>query len=826
MLNRYQIPTGRERWCVAVAAILFPLLVFMPAAYGAVEAWSELGVLIAAGLLAVVLAARYVFDRDAKIVRGWVFLPLVAFFVLGLLQLLPLSWSVVAAISPRTAAIQQEMLSDALDFVQNGKLSFYPLETSHHLRLLLVGIVVFASVSLTLQSGRWILGLLQVIFVIGCAEAALAIVQIATGARSIYWLDGRAGGGVVTSGSFVNYSHFCQFMNLSLGAGIGLLMVRVHSDDHRTRPEPVRLRMITAAWQAHGLLLSGLILCALAVLTSMSRNGALALIVASGVIGIAIARRNSAHWRNWLMGLVPLAVLACLLAFGFNAFYARMGTLQDGASVRDRWEMTLGALRAWRDFPIFGSGLGTHEFVFPMYDTALTPVVAAHADNDYAQLLEEMGLLGTFCVATFLVSIAILAVNLMRKGNSRLAQATYGLAFGLVAVAIHSSTDFGQRVPAIFCLSAVFCGLIVALHRVEQRAQRMASPSHQQEHRPHYQRWIAAACCIVVTGACGLAIRDAYAAYLGERWSAMADDVADRIQQEKSEPTDEDFVDLLAATEAAAASEPANVKYAYLLNLHRWQSLSRVVDPDSGRIVLHPDALPFSARIADELTQARSLAPTYGPPIALEGAIRLFVLGDEKAAQLVRRAAKVSSYDPFTCLTAGQLAVRDGNIDEGQRLLNRAVQLNPGLYSEVMDIYVVKLGRPELARDLAADSYDRLQQLAKLCETQPQFASLAHEIRAQAESLLRGRIEAETASAVELATVARIDFGSGSYESAISLYRKALGKDYRQVEWRLQLARCLAKLGDTEAAAHELRICLRLRPRHAEAEKLLQDLSR
>jgi tetratricopeptide (TPR) repeat protein len=242
--------------------------------------------------------------------------------------------------------------------------------------------------------------------------------------------------------------------------------------------------------------------------------------------------------------------------------------------------------------------------------------------------------------------------------------------------------------------------------------------------------------------------------------------------------------------------------------------------------VLHPDALPFSARIADELTLARSLAPTYGPPIALEGAIRLFVLGDEDAAQLVRHASQVSPYDPFTCLTAGQLAVRDGHLEDGQRLLERAVQLNPSLYGEVIDIYVVKLGRPELARRLAAGHYDRLQQLAKLCEAHSQFAPLASEIRTEAENYLRGRIEADEANANELATVARLEFASGNFESAVSLYRKALVRDYRQVEWRLQLARSLASLGQNEDAVRELRICLRLRPRHGEAERLLKELSR
>ena len=77
----------------------------------------------------------------------------------------------------------------------------------------------------------------------------------------------------------------------------------------------------------------------------------------------------------------------------------------------------------------------------------------------------------------------------------------------------------------------------------------------------------------------------------------------------------------------------------------------------------------------------------------------------------------------------------------------------------------------------------------------------------------------------ELAALALIDLNHGNLPSAIELHGRALAQDYPQVDWRLNLARALAKNGKSDEALHEVRICLRLRPHHAEATQLLEDLS-
>ena len=48
----------------------------------------------------------------------------------------------------------------------------------------------------------------------------------------------------------------------------------------------------------------------------------------------------------------------------------------------------------WHRFPILGTGLGTHEMVFPMFDTSTESTAPAYVEVELAQVMEEMGIAG------------------------------------------------------------------------------------------------------------------------------------------------------------------------------------------------------------------------------------------------------------------------------------------------------------------------------------------------------------------------------------------------------------------------------------------------
>ena len=826
ILDPDSLPVAGAKWDWSITGLLAALLVFMPAAFGAVDAWSELIVVVGAAALSLCVIARVGLDREFRLARTWLYVPPALFLLLVGLQLMPMPISIVRSLAPWNIATREQLLGENFGPTQLTTMSFYPRATADQLRLALVAATVFVTVASVFRTVRLIKILLTVVFTIGCAEAALALAQILTGSNGIYWRI-PAGQRIVTSGTFVNYSNFAQFMNLSLGAGLALVLFRLQDQRRHEVYSGSWTSTARRYWENHGWLFVGIILCAVAVFTSMSRNGAISLIVATAVVGAALYRRDTFSWRGWMLGALPAGVLAILLVFGFDYVYNRLSTLHQIDAYKTRWDMTTAALQAWQQSPLWGTGLGTHEVIFPMFDTTAATAVAAHADNDYAQLLEEMGLVGAILIGLFFAGVAVAILKLAFRGHSSVSNAVYGLALGLIAVAIHSATDFGQRLPANFCITATFCGLIVAIARLEKRNRdiRHDRVPRQAAIPASVRRTVAAAAFVGLAIIWSVAINSAYAAYIAERWYTAALSIESRMRDPAIPATDEDYVDLIAAAEAASASEPDNVNYQYWLNYYRWESLSRTIDSESGQIVLHADAIPFVQRIADDLAATRRICPTFGPPYALEGQLRLFVLNDQSGAELIRTGVRLAPYDPPTCLVAGQLAARKGQLDEAKPLLSRAIELHPPYFGEVADLYITELKLPALARELAGDDYRRLNELARLLPVNDQNAKLAQELRTASEASLRRRILAADVSASELASLAQIDLNLGDSASAIDLYRRALAKDYLQVGWRLNLARALAKAGQQDAALHEVRICLRLRPHHPEATQLLQELS-
>lgn len=816
----------RNRWDMAIEATLAAMLAFMPLAFGTVDAWSELIALGFAAVLSLAVVLRVAVDRTYHLPWTWAYLPLALFVLLIVFQLAPLDRDWINRLSPAAAATRDELLgadgmSPAANTLDLATISMYPPATAHGLRMVLVGAAVFFVTAATFRTTPQIKRLLLIVFVIGCAEAALALLQIFTRADRLYWTF-DAGTDRITSGSFVNYSNFSQFMNLSLGAGLALLVLRLHEerlshgrDDDLARP------FGGANLAQHSGLLAGLILCALAVLASLSRNGAISMVVAGAVVGTALLVRGTLSRRGWVLAMLPLGALAFVLVFGFDAVYRRLATLGERDSLASRWDLTLGTLRAWLAFPIWGAGLGTHEYVYPRFDQSTSAYFAGHADNDYAQLLEETGILGAALVLGFLAVIVALLVRLCRRGRTASSAAAFGLAFGLLAAAIHSATDFGQHLPAVFCLSAVTCALAVQLARIDRGA---VQPSLGRRAMA-WRRGFAVAAVAALALGWGWALRDAYAAHVGEMWWAAAYDLDNAIQIAGPDARDDDYADLLAATEQACAADPDNVLYAYTLNLYRWRAMSREADPATGQVRLDAEALPLVARIADELTAVRRLCPTYGPPYAFEGQLRLLVLGDQRGATLIEHGVRLAPYDPSTCLIAGEVAARAGRGEEATSLLRRAVALSPYLFHDAISVALDELNRPELALELADDDPARLTELANLAASREAGAALADRARRAAEDALRTRVKNGTASPPELATLAAIDAQHGDNDSAAALYFEALQAKYDQIDWRLARARALVAAHRPQEALDEAKRCLRVRPEHPAAKALADELT-
>lgn len=128
---------------------------------------------------------------------------------------------------------------------------------------------------------------------------------------------------------------------------------------------------------------------------------------------------------------------------------------------REIWRQALGMTRS---FPILGAGLGAFDSVFPAFRTGGSGFSFAHAHNDYIEIASETGIIGC------LVVLAALAVVLARHVSWKTGRADFGAVgwascAGILAIGVHSLTDFNLEIPSNALTLAILAGLAIAWRR-------------------------------------------------------------------------------------------------------------------------------------------------------------------------------------------------------------------------------------------------------------------------------------------------------------------------------------------------------------------------
>jgi len=840
--------------------LLAGLLAFMPLAFGAVQAWSEQVVIVLSGAIVICFLFKIVCCRDQQIIWSWTYVPLALFLLITAAQLISLPVSLVSFISPNTVAVKTELLGDlpnADSLLKSMTLSFYPNATKHDLRLVLAVAAVFVVVLNVYRRPEQLKRLLMTIAIIGGIIALITLAQNLFGNGKIYWfISSRNTDGY--SGPFVNHSNYGQFMNLSIGAALGLLLVKLHEDfTARQITLPSVFEYISSpSARTFWLLIAVMGLGVVSVFISLTRGGMVSMLIATAFIVLLLTWRQShkGHrykspsppetirpvlaergtvWGPWIMVLVALAAFSCILYIGFDAVYDRLASLRNLDQYQSRWQILKDLSILFRRFPLLGTGLGTHSVVYPMFDRSTITALAAHAENEYAQALEETGLLGLGLLIIFGVIIWASYARSIRNTHLSICSAAYGLGFGILAILIHSLSDFGQHLPANAFLSAISCALLLALSRQGQSPHQHRLSAKLQNSRMLLRvpvlrvitKW-ALPCAFL---ACAIliwvwAVIDANDFRIAEAHWQKVLAIEKPLVQRNWHGTDAEYADLISQAAAASSCQPDNIKYRYWLNVYRWRSISQLTDPGTGRIIISDDSMPIVHSVVGQLHKARIICPTYGPTYSTLGQIEKFILNDDAGEDRIRKGFRLAPCDPVACFVAGCLDVSQGKDEEHFEKFKRAVQLDGTLFRDVANIYVNYLSRPHLAISIAGDDTYRLCYLAGVLEDM-QYYDLAHQAREKAKVLLEVKCHQPDADASTFASLANVYSKQKKNELAIEYYRRALALNYGQVHWRLNLAGLLAETQQVRKAIHEAKICLRLQPQFEAAEKLIAELS-
>jgi O-antigen ligase len=466
-----------ERACLA---LLLVYLFWLPLPFGSVIDEARLPLVVTPLLLCVaaaLLAARDPATSFGMAYRTWS-IGGALLVVIAALQLIPLSPSLLGALSPESLTIWHlgaRVASIAgVPAPHAVPVTVDPAATRDELFRMLALLATFQAAALLVRDHVSRVAL-------ACALSAAAIFETLYGVREAalrrYAIWGWVNRLIYdrVTGTFVNPNHFGHYVAIVLPLALFLAALAWHQSGPDTMP--FRRRLVLLLEHRFFVFASGALAalgCVAAVLVSQSRGALLAAAAGFGLVGARVlAARNTR--AGVLVRIIAASAAGVLLLTAVILWLGSERTVLRRLAPTEAETVTLvgrrigitAALGVWRDFPILGSGAGTFERVVSMHQSEDLGKMYHHAHDDYVEIGATMGTAG------FVVAMVALI-----GGYSGLMRGTFGRrgaslpwrrrAFQIAALTsltiamVHALFDFNFYIPANAATLAAIVGAAVA----------------------------------------------------------------------------------------------------------------------------------------------------------------------------------------------------------------------------------------------------------------------------------------------------------------------------------------------------------------------------
>ena len=311
----------------------------------------------------------------------------IAMLAIGLitLQLVPLPFSVWTHLAGRAPVAEgYRILGPELPALP---LSLTPYRSLDSLFGLIPPLALFVAI-IALQAYRftWLTAALLLGAIAGVVLGALQVTGSGNVADSHWYLYDVTNYGFAT-GFFANANHMADLLVCTLPF-LAALALSVRRDNRQ--------------WNLALLLALGA--CTLVIVVGIALNRSLAVygltpavIAASGALFLP----RGSPWRRWIAIVTVLFGVVAIGALLTSSVHHN--ALAADTSVQSRQEMLSTSAKALRDFLPWGSGLGSFESVYHLYEDPLfvNGTYVSHAHNDYVELALETGAPGAMSMPVF-----------------------------------------------------------------------------------------------------------------------------------------------------------------------------------------------------------------------------------------------------------------------------------------------------------------------------------------------------------------------------------------------------------------------------------------
>lgn len=390
--------------------------------------------------------------------------PLLLLSMWLLLSATPLQLSWLEVVSPEAHRFRVEAATLLATEPAAAPWSLAPFLTLRSFWLwLAVTSVFFMSVAAFRRADTAAVGALCLL-IVGACSGALGMAEWFGGLGSLFGRDLVA---LRVSGSFGNPNHYAAFQAMLLSVSVG--WVAFFRERHIARSR--HASTATSAWGLGAIAGLGVVVLGLGLVMSLSRSG-LTFALAGVAAWVLLTRRSGDRRPLWALGFVCLSFAIWI---GFEPLLGRFENLEE------QWLLEQGRPAVWRDsvaavgdFWLTGSGLSSFRYVGASYRSFGGQIFYSWAHNDFLQLAIELGLPGVL----LFVWIALVVIRGIRRARTDLAGDTAllhlhsGFVAAVVAIALHSFTDFSLHIPANLALLALILGVVLGLERPVTRRLR------------------------------------------------------------------------------------------------------------------------------------------------------------------------------------------------------------------------------------------------------------------------------------------------------------------------------------------------------------------
>ena len=457
-----------------VAFIIYLIiLVISPLLFGAVHTYAytmmSLGVLT--GFLLILKknirkddgtgAYRFYFLNTSL---NFLFLILLAFLFL---QTIPLPDAILKVVSPEALRVGRKSLAvlNPIALAASTGDGFliapylYPVRLSI-IRWVMYGLF-FLGLTQMLNSRKRLELTIFFILILCCFEAFYGLMQTYSGSNHIWWFKRYGPSARVVTGTYINRNHLAGLMGMGLLLAISYSFAladrsrqRTRDSAGKTRPRALLLKFLSGEqrFNKRMLILFAGVVMGIGLIFSASRGGMIA--AAGGLLSMGLFYSFRKDQRK--NGLVLLFFF--LVTAGYALHIGVENPLRRFKSIEKTFARlnikTLRTMDMFNDYRLTGVGVGNFQYAYPKYqDPRDKKKFIRHAHNDWAQFLAEAGITG---LGLLLAGMTFYIYRTIRHWKKR--KDPFAVCLGitpltvLVAMGIHSYSDFNLHIPANFLI--------------------------------------------------------------------------------------------------------------------------------------------------------------------------------------------------------------------------------------------------------------------------------------------------------------------------------------------------------------------------------------